>query len=166
MPVVKFRPSAEIIERHRYLAEKHAAFRLMQNLVDRTCGFEILKRAFATTSMQTLLVAQTPEFEWDKEILRVSLDVHSGELVFDFRKPGPICSNTGTEFDAVRLKRVSPGSKDFSRSRSGLSYTRSSPQWTSETSTLQQLTLGQSGLRSSWCNRLILTIGLTRSAND
>ena len=94
------------------------------------CGFEILKRAFATTSMQTLLVAQTPEFEWDKEILRVSPDVHSGELVFDFRKPGPICSNTGTGFDAVRLKRVSRGSKDFSRSRSGLSYTRSSPQWT------------------------------------
>lgn len=38
--------------------------------------------------MQTLLVAQTPEFEWDKEILRVSPDVHSGELVFDFQETG------------------------------------------------------------------------------
>jgi hypothetical protein len=80
--------------------------------------------------MQTLLVAQTPEFEWDKEILRVSPDVHSGELVFDFQE-------TGSNLLKYRhwIRRCPPeegfsGSKDFSRSRSGLSYTRSSPQWT------------------------------------
>jgi hypothetical protein len=36
--------------------------------------------------MHTFLIAQTSEFDWDKEILRVSLDVHSGELVFDFQE--------------------------------------------------------------------------------
>jgi hypothetical protein len=38
--------------------------------------------------MHTLLIAQTPEFDWDKEILRVSLDIHTGALVFDFQETG------------------------------------------------------------------------------
>jgi hypothetical protein len=88
MVIVRSRPWTEIAERYRSLSEKHAAFRSMQNLVEQIAASKYSSGLFATTSMHTLLIAQTPEFDWDKEILRVSLDVHSGVLVFDFQETG------------------------------------------------------------------------------
>jgi hypothetical protein len=88
MLIVKSRPWAEIAERYRSLSEKHAGFRSMQNLVEQIAASKYSSGLFAATSMHTLLIAQTPEFEWDKEILRVSLDVDSGTLVFDFQETG------------------------------------------------------------------------------
>ena len=86
MLIVKSRPWAEIAELYRSLSEKHDAFRSMQNLVEQIAASRYSAGLFAATSMHTLLIAQTPEFDWDKEILRVSLDVHSNELVFDFQE--------------------------------------------------------------------------------
>lgn len=86
MLIVKSRPWTEIAERYRSLSEKHAGFRSMQNLVEQIAASKYSSGLFAATSMHTLLIAQTPEFDWDKEILRVSLDVHSGELVFDLQE--------------------------------------------------------------------------------
>ena len=86
MLIVKSRPWAEIAERYRSLSETHAAFRSMQNLVEQIAASKYSSGLFAATSMQALLIAQTPEFDWEKEVLRVSLDVHSGELVFDFQE--------------------------------------------------------------------------------
>jgi hypothetical protein len=88
MPVVKSKPWSEIVKRYRSLSEKHTAFHSMWNLVEQIAASKYSSGLFAATSMQTLLIAQTPEFDWDKEILRVSLDVHSGELVFDFQETG------------------------------------------------------------------------------
>jgi hypothetical protein len=85
MLIVKSRPWAEIAERYRALSEEHAGFRSMQNLVEQIAASKYSSGLFAATSMHTLLIAQTPEFDWDKEILRVSLD-DSDELVFDFRE--------------------------------------------------------------------------------
>jgi hypothetical protein len=86
MLIVKSRPWTEIAELYRSLSEKHAAFRSMQNLVEQIAESKYSSGLFAATSMHTLLIAQTQEFDWDKEILRVSLDVHSGELIFDFQE--------------------------------------------------------------------------------
>ena len=86
MLIVKSKPWAEIAERYRSLSGKHAGFSSMQNLVEQIAASKYSSGLFAATSMHTLLIAQTSEFDWDKEILRVSLDVHSGELVFDFQE--------------------------------------------------------------------------------
>lgn len=88
MLIVKSRPWTEIAELYRSLSEKHVAFRSMQNLVEQISASKYSTGLFAATSMHTLLIAQTPEFDWDKEILRVSLDVHTGALVFDFQETG------------------------------------------------------------------------------
>jgi hypothetical protein len=88
MRIVKSRPWAEIAEQYRTLSEKHAGFRSMQNLVEQIVASKYSSGLFAVTLMQTLLIAQTPEFDWDKEILRVSLDLDSGALVFDFQETG------------------------------------------------------------------------------
>jgi hypothetical protein len=78
MLVVKSKPWAEIAERYRSLSEKHAGFRSIQNLVEQIAASKYSSGIFAATSMHTLLIAQTPEFDWDKEILRISLDIHNG----------------------------------------------------------------------------------------
>lgn len=88
MPIVKSRPWAVIAEQYRSLSEKQAGFRSMQNLVEQIVASKYSSGLFAVTSIHTLLIAQTPEFDWDKEILRVSLDIGSGELVFDFQETG------------------------------------------------------------------------------
>ena len=58
----------------------------MQNLVEQIAVSKYSDGLFGATSMHTLLIAQTPEFDWDREILRVSLDVYSGELIFDLQE--------------------------------------------------------------------------------
>jgi hypothetical protein len=88
MVIVKSIPWAEIAQRYRALSEKHAEFRSMQNLVEQIAASKYSSGLFAVTSHQTLVIAQTPEFDWDKEILRVSLDTHTGALVFDFQETG------------------------------------------------------------------------------
>jgi hypothetical protein len=88
MLIVKSRPWTEITELYRSLSEKHVAFRSMQNLVEQISASKYATGLSAATSVHTLLIAQTPEFDWDKEILRVSLDIPTGELVFDFQETG------------------------------------------------------------------------------
>jgi hypothetical protein len=88
MLIVKRRPWTEIAELYRSLSEQHVAFRSMQNLVEQISASKYATGLFAATSMHTLLIAQTPEFDWDEEILRVSLDVHTRALVFDFQETG------------------------------------------------------------------------------
>lgn len=60
----------------------------MQNLVEQISASKYATGFFATTSMHTLLIAQTPEFDWDKEVLSISLDLHAGALIFDFQETG------------------------------------------------------------------------------
>lgn len=86
MLIVKSKPWADIAERYRSLSEKNAGFRSMQHLVEQIAASKYSSGLFAATSMQTLLIAQTPEFDRDREVLRVSLDVYRGELVFDLQE--------------------------------------------------------------------------------
>ena len=74
MLIVKSRPWEEIAEKYRSLSETHAGFRSMQNLVEQIVASKYSRGLFAVTSMHTLLIAQTPEFDWDKEVLRISLE--------------------------------------------------------------------------------------------
>jgi hypothetical protein len=88
MLIVKSRPWTEIAELYRFLSGQRVAFRSMQNLVEQISASRYAAGLFAATSMHTLLIAQTPEFDWDREILRVSLDFRTGALVFDFQETG------------------------------------------------------------------------------
>ena len=70
------------------MSEKYPSFHSMENLVEEIAVSKYSTGLFASTSMHTLLIAQTPEFDWEKEILRVSLDILNGDLVFDFQETG------------------------------------------------------------------------------
>ena len=86
MLIVKHRPWLEIAEFYRSLSDKHPAFYPMQKLVEQISVSKYANSLYASTSMHTLLIAQTAEFDSEKEVLRVSLDVERGGLVLDFQE--------------------------------------------------------------------------------
>jgi hypothetical protein len=86
MIVVKHTPWLEIAEFYRSLTDKHPAFYPMQKLVEQIASSKYASSLYASTSMHTLWIAQTAEFDAEKEVLRVSLDIKKGVLVFDFQE--------------------------------------------------------------------------------
>jgi hypothetical protein len=63
MLIFKSSPWTEIAEIYRSLSKQHVAFRSMQNLVEQILASRYATGLFAATSMHTLLIAQTPEFD-------------------------------------------------------------------------------------------------------
>jgi hypothetical protein len=86
MLIVKHKPWPEIAEFYRSLVDKQPAFYPMQKLVEQIAASKYASNLYASTSMHTLLIAQTAEFDTEKEVLRVSLDVEKGALVLDFQE--------------------------------------------------------------------------------
>jgi hypothetical protein len=70
------------------MATRYPAYSSMHILVEQIAASKYSKGVFGSRSMHTLLIAQTPEFDWDKEILRISLDIREGMFTFNFRETG------------------------------------------------------------------------------
>jgi hypothetical protein len=58
----------------------------MLKLVEQIAASDYSHGLYASTSMATLVIAQTPEIDMEKEVLRVTLDAKEGVLIFDFQE--------------------------------------------------------------------------------
>jgi hypothetical protein len=88
---VKSRPWSEIAEHYRDLVEHDWDMRPMLRLVEQMTASDYATGIHATTSVSTLCIAQTAEFEFDKEMLRVYL--RQGRFIFEYRE-SPYSINT------------------------------------------------------------------------
>jgi hypothetical protein len=58
----------------------------MLKLVEQIAASDYSYGLYASTSMTTLVIAQTPEIDMEKEVLRVTFDAKEGVLIFDFQE--------------------------------------------------------------------------------
>jgi hypothetical protein len=84
--IVRTQPWHKIAEFYRSIAEKNAFFQPMARLAEQI-GCRSMPTVFtAGPRCRPCALPQTPEA--DKEVLRISLDVQSGALIFDFQETG------------------------------------------------------------------------------
>jgi hypothetical protein len=81
---IKTRPWNEIAEHYRGLVENNWDMDPMLNLVEEIACSRFADGVFAVTSMATLCIAQTREFEFDRNVLRV--DFARGRFCFSYRE--------------------------------------------------------------------------------
>jgi len=86
MILVQHRPWSEIVGLYRSLTEKHPELKPLLNLVEQIAGSDYARGLFASTSMASLMIAQTPEFDMEREVLFVRVDAETGGLIFDFQE--------------------------------------------------------------------------------
>lgn len=86
MTVAKTEPWHEITEFYRSLAKENPVFQPMIRLAEQIEESRYAHGLYAWTSMYTLCIAQTPEPDLDREVLRISLDTHRSALVLDFQE--------------------------------------------------------------------------------
>jgi len=82
MANLKSRPWREIAETYREFVEDNWDMQPMLGLVDEIAASRYAEGSYATSSMATLCVAQTAEFELDRNMLRV--DFKRGRFTFRY----------------------------------------------------------------------------------
>jgi len=58
----------------------------MREMVEQIASSKYANGLYPATSMTTLLIAQTAEFDWDGELIRIHLDAQHDVLIFDFQE--------------------------------------------------------------------------------
>lgn len=86
--IVKTESWESVTRRFRGVAESNASFRPMLELVEKIGASKYASGLYPWTSMHTLCISQTQEADSDKEVLRISRDPHTGNLIFDFQETG------------------------------------------------------------------------------
>ena len=86
--IVRTQPWQKIAEFYRSIAEKNDFFQPMARLAKQIELSKYANGLYGWTSMHTLCISQILEADSDKEVLRISRDVQSGALVFDFQETG------------------------------------------------------------------------------
>jgi hypothetical protein len=84
----KGRPWEEIVERYRSLVEvhKHPSYLPMLEFVRQLATSEFAANLYATTSMNTLCVSDLPEFDMDRELLRIDFDPEGHQFKFEYQE--------------------------------------------------------------------------------
>lgn len=80
----KARPWAEIL--HHYDGFEGDSFKPMREFVERIAASPFGSGLHAATSMHTLVVANTPEFEWGFDVLRIEWEPEQDSFYFEYEE--------------------------------------------------------------------------------
>jgi hypothetical protein len=81
---VKTRPWSQILDHYAPVETASESKWAMQDLVEKIASTHYAAGLYACTSMWTLILSQRPEFEWNRETLRIEYSSRSDEFEFTF----------------------------------------------------------------------------------